>query len=65
MNLSRRENRVYLDISDGLETAEVPRVLFAGVYQKILSDLRESMTNDIVVFNLFHIVNDLSKFCGG
>ena len=31
VDLSRREDDVYLDVSDGLETAKVPGILLAGV----------------------------------
>ena len=63
MNFSRREDDVYLDVSDGLETTKVPRVLIAGVIRRYPEILKGSMTNDVVVFDLLYIVDDLSEFC--
>lgn len=34
VNFCRREYHVYLDVSDGLETAEVPRVLITGIIRR-------------------------------
>jgi hypothetical protein len=64
VNFSGREDDVDLNIPDGLETTEVPRVLITG-FVRSHSNLKESMTNDVVAFDLLDIVDDLSEFFGG
>jgi len=31
----------------------------------MLKDMGRSVTDNVIVFNLFHIVDDLGEFCGG
>lgn len=36
VNFSRREDDVYLDVSDGLEPTEVPRVLITAIVRRYI-----------------------------